>query len=193
MRIATDSFEKVEVASATQLRDWLLRHHQQTDSVWLVTYKKEVKDKYLSTAEVLDELLCFGWIDGIRRKLDDQRTMQLIAPRRTQHWAKTYKDRAAQLIKAGRMEAPGLRSIEVSKKNGLWTFMDDVDQLITPPDLAEALSDNREAEAFFHQINDSSKRFVLRWLKLAKTDKTRKSRILKIVELSAKGEKLPGS
>ncbi len=193
MKIETDSFQQVEVTSAAQLRHWLSQNHQQTDSIWLVTYTKEAKVKYLSTGEVLDELLCFGWIDGIRRKLDHERTMQLVSPRRTQHWAKTYKDRAARLIEAGRMEPAGLQSIETSKENGLWTFMDDVDQLITPPDLAKALSINQAAETFFQQINDSSKRFVLRWLKLAKTEKTRKSRILKIVELSAKGEKLPGS
>ena len=191
--IKTENFRKVEIESSGDLRSWLSANYQQEESIWLVTFKKEVKDKYVSTSEVLDELLCFGWIDGIRRKLDDKRTMQLISPRKTQYWAKTYKDRAAKLIKDGRMTEAGLQSIEVSKENGLWDFMDDVDQLIKPDDLAKSLSEKPRAEAFFDQINDSSKRFVLRWLKLSKTDKTRKNRIQKIVELSLKGEKLPGS
>ncbi|MEM9338205.1 MAG: YdeI/OmpD-associated family protein [Bacteroidota bacterium] len=183
----------MEISSQAQLRDWLLKYHTQEESVWLVTYKKGTEGNYVSTGEVLDELLCFGWIDGIRRKLDDEKTMQLISPRKTQHWAKTYKDRVATLTKEDRMHEAGLQSIEVSKRNGLWNFMDDVDQLIKPNDLAEALSKKPDAEAFFDQINDSSKRFVLRWLKLAKTDRTRTNRIEKLVELSAKGEKLPGS
>jgi len=79
------------------------------------------------------------------------------------------------------------------KQAGLWDFMDDVDQLIVPEDLLNALDADPGAAAFFHAINDSSKRFVLRWIKLAKTDKTRKSRIQTIAQLSAKREKLKGS
>ncbi|MEM6815918.1 MAG: hypothetical protein AAF600_16280 [Bacteroidota bacterium] len=67
-------------------------HHSQEDSIWLVTYKKSTPDKYVDRGQVLDELLCFGGIDGRRMKLDDERTMQLISPRRVQHWSKTYKD-----------------------------------------------------------------------------------------------------
>jgi uncharacterized protein YdeI (YjbR/CyaY-like superfamily) len=189
----TENFKKIFVESAVELRNWLLQNHSQEESVWLVTYKKSVADKYVSTSEVLDELLCFGWIDGIRRKLNEQQTMQLISPRKSQHWAKTYKDRAARLIEKGRMHTSGLRSIEISKENGLWHFMDEVDQLITPPDLQEALDKHPTASTFFHSINDSSKRFVLRWIKLAKTEKTRKKRIDTIASLSARGEKLQGS
>ena len=64
--------------------------------------------QYLSTDQVLDELVSFGWIDGIRRKVDDERTMQLISPRRIEPWARTYKDRAERLIAAGRMQRPGM-------------------------------------------------------------------------------------
>lgn len=191
--IQTEQFKKIEVVSANELRIWLEQNQHQKESVWLVTYKKSVPEKYLSTSQVLDELLCFGWIDGIRRKLDEQKTMQLISPRRIEHWAKTYKDRATKLIEEGKMQEAGFRSIEVSKQNGLWDFMDDVDKLIVPKDLQEALSKKPGAADFFHAINDSSKRFVLRWIKLAKTDKTRKVRIEQLVELSAKGEKLKGS
>ena len=191
--IKTERFDKLEITSADELRAWLLENHNQSESIWLVTYKKVDPAKYVSREEVLDQLLCFGWIDGIRRKLDDKRTMQLISRRKVQHWSKSYKERAAILIKKEKMHASGYHSIEVSKAEGLWNFMDDVDNLIIPDDLSEALSANPSAEAFFTTINDSSKRFVLRWLKLAKTDKTRKSRIQKLVTLSASGEKLPGS
>lgn len=191
--IQTENFEKVVVSSVQELKDWLYKNHLQKESVWLITYKKIVPEKYLSTSDVLDELLCYGWIDGIRRKLDDKLTMQLISPRRIEHWANTYKVRAERLIKEGKMQHAGFQSIEISKQKGLWDFMDDVDKLIVPQDLQEALTNSSEAKLFFDAINDSSKRFVLRWIKLAKTDKTRASRIEQIAQLSSKGEKLKGS
>lgn len=86
------------------------------------------------------------------------------------------------------MHESGLKTIEDSKSNGLWNFMDDVDNLVVPEDLSQELSKLEGAAEFFNSINPSSKRFVLRWIKLAKTDKTRKNRIKKITELSSKGE-----
>lgn len=191
--IKTEHFEKVEVKSSEELRQWLLKNYPQRESVWLVTYKKSEVGKYVSREEVLDELLCFGWIDGIRRKLDETRTMQLIAPRKAQHWAKTYKDRAQKLMDENRMHEAGLQSIQSGKESGLWNFMDDVDNLVIPDDLNAVLQQLEGAKGFFDQINDSSKRFILRWIKLAKTQKTRMNRINKIAHLSSIGEKLPGS
>lgn len=191
--IKTENFIQVEVKSSSELREWLLMNHTQKESIWLVTYKKEITEKYVSVQEVLDQLLCFGWIDGIRRKLDQERTMQLIAPRKVEHWSQTYKLRFAKLEELGLIHQSGFNAVETSKKAGLWNFMDDVDNLIIPNDLQEALAINNEAKLFFDAINASSKRFVLRWIKLAKTDKTRVSRIEQIVQLSSKGEKLKGS
>jgi len=191
--LKTENFQKVEIASQEELRNWLLHNFAQEEGVWLVTFKKVVQEKYVSRDEVLDELICFGWIDGIRRKLDDTRTMQLISPRRVQHWAKSYKDRAKKLVEEGKMHQAGLDSIQQGKESGLWNFMDDVDNLVVPEDLQAALNQLKGAADFFDQINDSSKRFVLRWLKLAKTEKTRKNRLEKIAKLSAAGKKLPGS
>lgn len=191
--LKTENFDKVEITSSEQLRNWLFSNHANSESVWLVTYKKSEPDKYVSRWDVLDELICFGWIDGIRRKLDDKKTMQLISPRKAEHWAKSYKERAAKLIDEGKIHDSGLNSIENSKSSGLWNFMDDVDNLIIPKDLLDALSKYKEALDFFNTINDSSKRFVLRWVKLAKTEKTRLKRIHQLVFLSLKGEKLKGS
>lgn len=191
--IKTQHFEQIEVTSQAELRKWLDENHSSEKSYWLVTFKKEVPVKYLSTSAVLDELLSFGWIDGIRRKLDDQRTMQLICQRKSQHWTKTYKDRAQKLIDNDLMEEPGFKSIEEGKQSGLWHFMDDVDALIIPKDLESALMKKPEAFDFFVNINTSSKRFVLRWLKLSKTEQTRNKRIDQLVMLSTNGEKLKGS
>ena len=186
-------FERVEVVSAGDLRTWLEENHSQQESVWLVTYKKHTGPRYLSRDDVLDELLCYGWIDGIRRKLDENRTMQLVSPRRAQHWARTYKERVARLEAEGRMRPPGARSIEESKRNGMWDFMDDVDDLIKPDDLVRALNAYPSATQNFEAFPDSSKRFVLRWIKLAKKPETRDRRVKRIADLASRNQRLPGS
>jgi uncharacterized protein YdeI (YjbR/CyaY-like superfamily) len=191
--VKTENFEKLEVMSVRQLRDWLELHHSQPESIWLVTFKKNSGDKYVSIPEVLDEILCFGWIDGVRRKLDDQRTMQLIGPRRVQHWAKSYKDRADRLMLEGRMHAAGLHTINGSKRNGLWNFMDDVDALEMPTDLLEALHENPLSLNYFENFPTSSKRFILRWIKIAKTSQTRAERIGMTTRLAAQNKRIAGS
>ena len=190
--VKTENFEKVEVQSAAQLRDWLNINHTQKESIWLVTYKKQVADKYVSISEVLDELLCFGWIDGIRRKLDEDKTMQLISPRQTQHWAQTYKVRFAKLDKKGLVADAGKASVTKSKANGSWNFMDDVDALIKPTDFIQCLEENPPAMINFDKFGASGKRFILRWIKLSKTPETRAKRIKEAAELAAKNLKIPG-
>lgn len=133
--IETEKFDKIEIESSADLRNWLSKNYLNVNSFWLVTYKKSETTKYVSRWEVLDELLCFGWIDGIRRKLDDKRTMQLISKRKVEHWAKSYKERVSKLITEEKMHESGLKSIEDAKLSGLWNFMDDVDNLIIPKDL----------------------------------------------------------
>ncbi len=191
--VKTENFEQVEISSASQLRDWLQKNYAQTESIWLVTYKKEVPDKYVSNHEVLDELLCFGWIDGIKRKVDTQKVMQLISPRRVQHWSQTYKDRFLKLEKAGRVAEAGSKSAELSKSLGLWDFMNDVDQLIKPLDFVEYLEKYPKATENFDAFGASSKRFMLRYIKIAKTTATRTKRIAQIAMLASKNKKLPGS
>ena len=191
--IKTQNFVQVEIVSATQLRTWLSKNYAQKEGVWLVTFKKNVPKKYIPHSDILDELICFGWIDGIMRKLDDDRVMQLITPRRVQHWSKTYKDRYAKLESLKLIEAPGRETVLVSKQNGLWNFMDDVDALIKPDDFIESLKRHQNALDNFNNFGASSQRFTLRWLKLAKTLETRSKRIQQACELASKNLKIPGT
>jgi uncharacterized protein YdeI (YjbR/CyaY-like superfamily) len=188
--IRTEDLAQVAVTSAKQLRDWLMIHHAQENSIWLVTYKKNMGQTYVSTSEILDEILCFGWIDGIRRKLDADRTMQLLSPRRTQVWAKTYKDRVVRLTQQGRMHPAGLAAVALSQANGLWSHMDDVDALLIPDDLAGQLAKLPLARVHFEAFAPSYRRNVLRWLALAKTPATRTKRLAQIADRSARAEKL---
>jgi uncharacterized protein YdeI (YjbR/CyaY-like superfamily) len=189
--IRTENFQKVEVQSAEELVEWLASHHPQAESVWLVTYKKSEPDRYVSRDEVLDALIAFGWIDGIRRKLDEERTMQLISPRKQQAWTQTYKDRADRLKRLGRMRSPGLAAIARSKGAGQWNASAPVDALIIPEDLAHALAADPEAEDFFRNTAPSYQRNVLRWIANAKRAETRAKRIAQTVAQSAARKKVP--
>jgi uncharacterized protein YdeI (YjbR/CyaY-like superfamily) len=103
-----ECFEKVEIRSAREPRAWLAANHGRQEGVWLVTHRKATDPAaYVPMTEILDQLLCFGWIDGLRRRLNEGRSMQLITPRRHQRWTRSYKDRAARIEAEVRMEAPG--------------------------------------------------------------------------------------
>ncbi|MEM1280289.1 MAG: YdeI/OmpD-associated family protein [Cyanobacteria bacterium P01_H01_bin.152] len=187
----TEIFQTEEVKPVQKLREWLIANHSQTESIWLVTYKKHMGANYVSVQEILDEVLCFGWVDGIRRKLDDDHTRQMISSRQTQHWAKSYQEQAAKLITAGRMQAAGLAAIEASKQKGLWNLMDDVDALIQSADLVTALDDHPPASENCAAAASSYQRNILRWSKLAKTPKTQAKRIQETAVTAAQNRKIP--
>jgi uncharacterized protein YdeI (YjbR/CyaY-like superfamily) len=182
--IETEKFDRVEVTTSQELRAWLEANHVQTEAVWLITYKKHVVGKYVSVDEVLDQVLCFGWIDGIRRRLDEDRTMQMLSPRRHQRWAQTYKDRAARLTDEGRMRPAGMRAIKTAQDNGLWNATVEVDALVIPDDLIEALAVHTATE-HFAAFAPSYRRNVLRWINIAKTPVTRTKRIEMTATLAA--------
>ena len=189
--IPTERFEQVQITSLDELRQWLSANHAREEGVWLVRFKKNVPAKFVDRLDVLDELLCYGWVDGIARKLDDERTMQLIFPRSQQAWAQSYKERVARLEAEGRIEEPGRAAIERSKQSGLWDAYASVDALLVPDDLQSALRDSPEAEEFFEQTAPSYRRNVLRWIAQAKKPQTRGKRIATAVQLSSRAEKVP--
>jgi uncharacterized protein YdeI (YjbR/CyaY-like superfamily) len=189
--IADDRFERLQIASINELRDWLAENHARNESVWLVTFKKHVPGRYVSRFEVLDELLCFGWVDGIRRKVDADRTMQLISPRRAEIWTATYKARAARLERDGRMDEPGFAAIARSKAAGLWNAHADVDALIEPPDFVALLNVHPQACAWWKAAAPSYRRNMLRWIAGAVAPETRAKRVQTLVELCTAGRKMP--
>ena len=188
--IETDHLAKVGVTSANDLHLWLEANHARLDSVWLVTWKKSVPDKYISREAVLDALVAFGWVDGLMRKIDDAEVMQLISPRRQQRWAQTYKDRAARLIAENRLHPAGAATIERSKAAGLWDATADVDALIVLPDLGEAL-ESTGARPAWDELPPSYRRIVLRWISSARTAPTRAKRITAAAESTASKRRLP--
>jgi uncharacterized protein YdeI (YjbR/CyaY-like superfamily) len=178
-------FERVQVTSRAGLRNWLDANHARSESVWLVTFKKHVVDKHVPWDEIVEEALCFGWIDSLPRKLDQDRTMLLLSPRRPgSPWSRLNKQRVEKLLAANQMMPPGLVAIQQAKADGSWTIYDEVEDLIIPDDLAAGLAENETAAANFHAFSDSSKKGILWWIKSAKRPATRAQRIADTVRLA---------
>lgn len=179
-----------EFRSREALRRWLEANHATADSFWLVTYKKHVKTYYIPYGDTVEELLCYGWIDGRTRRVDDDRTMLLVARRKAgSTWSAPNKKRVAHLIERGLMTHAGQEKIDAAKKDGSWSYLDDIDKLIVPEDLATALSANKRASRNFEAFNASAKKIILFWIKSAKRASTRHQRIRETVRLAAKNLK----
>lgn len=188
-----DDLERVEVKSLDELWNWMSAHHQQKESIWLVTYKRSAGKAYVSTDQILDAVVAFGWMDGRRKKLDEHRSMQLLAPRKALHWSASYKHRAARLIDEGRMHPAGLRAIEASKRAGRWDLLDEADRLIVPPDLDAELKANPPAYPNYMSFPPSARRDILRWIELARSPKTRRRRIEEVVRKATLNERASGT
>ena len=177
----------VQLKSRADWRKWLKKNHTQTEGVWVVTFKKASGKPHVSYEEIVEEALCFGWIDSKGNKLDDERTMLWCAPRQAKsNWSRPNKIRVERLLAAGLIEPAGLAKIEAAKKNGTWTALDQVEALEIPPDLRKALDANKDANKYFDTFPRSAKRAILEWILNAKKPETREKRIAATAELAAK-------
>lgn len=181
----TNGAAQIEVRTRADLRGWLEKNHDTSGSVWCVTYKKHHAD-YLPFGEVVEELICWGWIDSMVRGVDADRMMHLISPRKeTSAWSAVNKEFVRRMRESGQMTDAGEARIAVAKANGMWTYLDDVERLERPADLDAALTpallDGWEA------YPRSIKRGTLEWIKLAKTPSTREKRIADVADALARG------
>jgi uncharacterized protein YdeI (YjbR/CyaY-like superfamily) len=189
-RPSLDDLERVPIAAAAELRVWLERNHGQEASVWIVTAKKISGLPHVPWSAIVDEALCFGWIDSLPRKLDETRTMLLLSPRRAgSGWSRINKDKVERLEAEGRLAPAGRAAIVRSKADGGWDRLDAAIALIEPPDLAAALDALPAARLAFEGFSPSSRRGILEWIVQAKRPETRRKRIELTVELAARGEK----
>lgn len=185
-----DRFQQIEVSHAADLWAWLGQHHAQADSVWLVTWKAQHISRYIPRDAVLDALIAHGWIDGRRMKLDEDRTMQLISPRKQKLWAESYKKRAARLEAEGRMHPAGRMAVQQGRAGGTWDVQDAVDALTDPDDLLASLQ-AQGAQGGWQAAAPSYRRNILRWIASAKRPETRQKRIAAIVDASKHGRRVP--
>lgn len=170
-------------------RGWLEQNHARSKGVWLIYYKKISGKKNLSLDEALLEAVSFGWIDGRMHRLDDERAMLWFTPRRKGSlWSRSNKVRVERAIKDGIMTPAGMAKVEEAHLNGSWNFLEDVEGLLMPDDLVQALGDRPPARERFDALSSSKRKQLLAWIKLAKRPQTRAGRIVETVRLCL-GEK----
>ena len=180
--MAPSDFEHVEVTSREAWRRWLLSHHEQSRSIWLVTWKKAHADRHVSAEAIVEEALAFGWIDSQPRALDADRSMRLLSPRRAgSAWSRINKARVEALIARGAMHPSGLAAIERARSDGSWNRIDEVETLDEPADLRRALRADPQAAVHWKAFPPSTRRAILEWIHAAKTATTRERRITQTV------------
>ena len=168
-------------------REWLMKHHQRQEGVWFISYKKATDKARFEYDEVVEEALCFGWIDSKPNKLDDERSMLWFAPRKIgTGWSKPNKERVERAIASGLMMPAGLAKIAQAKRDGSWVALDAIEALEIPPDLATALAKHPPGAENFEAFPCSMKRGILEWITNAKTLPTREKRINETATLAAK-------
>lgn len=171
-------------------RSWLEENHIQEDFVWMIIYKKSSKKTNISWSEAVDEALCFGWIDSVKKPIDDEKYKQYFSKRKPQStWSRVNKEKVDQLIEENKMTEAGHKTIEIAKKNGSWTILDSVENLEVPTDLQEAFAQHHEAEDFFQSLSKSDRKIILSWIVMAKRPETRNKRIQEAALMAGKGKK----
>jgi len=174
-------------------RAWLERNHARRAEVWLVFYKRHTGKPSVSYGDAVEEALCFGWIDGLKRSIDEARYEHRFTPRRPgSKWSALNEARARQMIAADRMTAAGFRAIEDAKRRGQWSTAmkgPEVD-LSMPEALTAALKRNEEAAAFFDTLAPSHRKAYIAWIVAARRPETRTRRLAEAIELLGRGAKL---
>lgn len=186
INIKTEYFE-----NRSQWRGWLVDNHNNLDSIWVKYYRVSAQEPSMTWEEAVQEALCFGWIDGRKKTLNNKSYIQLFSKRKAKStWSRINKVSVENLIVSGQMTEAGLAVIERAKKNGSWTILDSVENLEVPRLLEVEFEKNSNAKDFYNNLSRSNKKILLSWIVLAKRDETKATRIKKIVEMASEG-KLP--
>ena len=159
-------------------RNWLQLNHKIKSSIWLVFHNKSSKRPTITWSEAVDEAICFGWIDSKKVKIDQETFHQYFSVRKPQSvWSKINKEKVEVLTKKGLMASAGIKSVAIAKKNGSWFTYDDAESLTIPSDLQAAFDANPGSKSLFDELSESKRKFMLRWIALAKRQETRQSRV----------------
>jgi uncharacterized protein YdeI (YjbR/CyaY-like superfamily) len=173
-------------------RSWLDSNHLIEKHVWLIYFKKHSLKNSVAQPDAVEEALCYGWIDSIVRRIDEEKYMQKFTPRNEKSiWSDINKKRVALLIKNSKMTKAGMKKVRAAKKNGYWNKLNDNSDIKNiPVELEIALSKNERAHSNFNQLAASHKKHYIYWIATAKKEETRIRRTLKAIQLLERNEKL---
>jgi uncharacterized protein YdeI (YjbR/CyaY-like superfamily) len=185
--------DELEITDLDELRTWFAEHHESAAAVWLVTWKRSTDpERHVAYEDVVRECLRVGWIDGQARGVDERRSAIRLTPRRPgSGWARTNKQRVAELTEAGLMLPRGQAVVDEARASGAWTLLDAIEDLVEPEDLAAALDADPEARRRWDAFPRSPRRAALVWVADARRPATRAKRIADLVERASRGLRSP--
>ena len=185
--------KQLYVPDKSQWRKWLTKNHnKEKNGIWLVFYKKKINKPTLEYEQAIEEAICFGWIDSIIKKIDDEKYARKFTPRKADSfWSELNKKRAERMVKQGLMTKAGLMKIKVAKETGLW----DKDprpkiSFEIPDEFATAMAKNKKARENFNKLALTYRRHYIGWIVTAKRPETKKRRIAESIALLKQGKKL---
>lgn len=183
---------QITASDVQEWRGWLKENHASASEVWLVFYKKSTGKPCPSYNEAVEEALCWGWIDGMKRSIDEERYAFRFSPRKEgSNWSPSNVKRAQKLLKEkGRIQPAGMRLIKEAKKRGAFESPHQVPGFDIHPDFEAALKANKNAGDFFNTLAPSHKKQYIGWISSAKRDETRQKRLKKALEMLETGQKL---
>ncbi len=174
-------------------RAWLAANCDVARGVWVASWRKASGRDAVAYEDLVEEAICFGWIDSTVNILDDDRGLQLMTPRKPKSaWTRLNRQRAAALEAQGRMADAGRRAVEAARANGWWTIYDSVEDLVEPDDLARALDASPTARTAWDGFPPSARKQLLWWVVSAGRAPTRTGRIARIVAEAEHGRRGAG-
>lgn len=178
-----------EFRDADAFHAWLSTNHDREPEVWIKIHKKGSGLPSINHVEAIDAVLCWGWIDGIRKGFDEKSFLQRYTPRgRKSVWSQVNVDNVARLIDEGRMTAHGLKQVEAAKADGRWDAAYRIKGSTVPDDLQAAIDADPKAKAFFETLTAQNRFALIFRLQALKTDVGRRKRIAATIDMLRRGE-----
>jgi len=182
--------DTIYITNRKDWRKWLGKNHKKKNEVWLIYYKRHTKKPRIPYDDAVEEALCYGWIDSIVRRIDDEKYAQKYTPRRPgSKWSKLNIERANKMIRQKKMTRAGLVLFKKGRSRKIAAARKVKKKFVMPPDLRKALAKNKKALENFTGFADSYKRAYILYIMDAKREDTRVRRVRRIVELAAKNIK----
>ncbi|WP_040557266.1 YdeI/OmpD-associated family protein [Reinekea blandensis] len=182
--------ETQSFASTSELQQWFQNNHFQTTELWVKIYKKASGIDSVTWDDLVEECLCWGWIDGLKKSLDDVSYLQRVTPRKPKSlWSKRNRHLVEAMIANGRMQDAGLSEVIAAKADGRWEQAYRVSENTVPDDFLAALAKRPEAKRTFDRMTKSGRLVIAHGLGNAKREDTRARRFAKYIDLLNRGEK----
>ena len=174
------------------LRSWFEKNYQKENTVWIGFYKKDTGLESITWTESVDQALCFGWIDGIRKKVDEKSYKIRFTPRNPRsHWSAVNLEKIKQLKQAGLMKPEGLKVFNARNKENAKKASYESKPKTLSPELESKLMANKQAHSFFEGLAPSYRKTTIHWIMSAKQEATRLRRLTVLIDSCLERKKIP--